>query len=96
MRVIDESFDHIWAERLTPNLVWMTQPLPRNDELQASDPLLKKLGPVSLSTESALQVAGVRLDSRGALTLWVCEHPRNRRSRLETGPERRGDGRTAH
>ena len=26
LRVIDQSFDHICAERLTPNLVWMAGP----------------------------------------------------------------------
>jgi hypothetical protein len=50
LRVIDESFDYICAERLTPNLVWMTQHLARHGELTASDLLLEQLGQVSIST----------------------------------------------
>ena len=50
LRVIDKSFDHICAERLTPNLVWMAQHLARHDELETSDSLLTKLGQVSIST----------------------------------------------
>jgi hypothetical protein len=50
LRVIYESFDYICAERLTPNLVWMTEHLARHGELTASDELLEKLGEVSIST----------------------------------------------
>jgi hypothetical protein len=50
LRVIDESFDHICAERLTPNLVWMAKHLAHHGELEVSDLLLEKLGRVSIST----------------------------------------------
>jgi hypothetical protein len=50
LRVIYESFDYICAERLTPNLVWMTEHLARHGELTASDELLEKLEEVSIST----------------------------------------------
>jgi hypothetical protein len=50
LRVIYESFDYICAERLTPNLVWMTEHLARHGELTASDELLEKLGAISIST----------------------------------------------
>jgi len=50
LRVIDESFDYICAERLAPNLVWMTKHLARHNELKASDELLAKLGEASIST----------------------------------------------
>jgi hypothetical protein len=50
LRVIYESFDYICAERLAPNLVWMTEHLARHGELTASDELLEKLGEVSIST----------------------------------------------
>jgi hypothetical protein len=50
LRVIDESFDYICAERLTPNLVWMARHLARYDELRATTSLLDQLGCVSIST----------------------------------------------
>jgi hypothetical protein len=50
LRVIDESFDYICAERLTPNLVWMARHLGRHDELRATTSLLDQLGCVSIST----------------------------------------------
>jgi hypothetical protein len=50
LRVIDESFDHICAERLTPNLVWMAKHLAHHGEMEVSDDLLKKLGKISIST----------------------------------------------
>jgi hypothetical protein len=50
LRVIDESFDYICAERLTPNLVWMARHLGRHDELRATTSLLDQLGGVSIST----------------------------------------------
>ena len=43
LRVIDESFDYICAERLTPNLVWMTQHLAQHGELKPSDQLLSHM-----------------------------------------------------
>jgi hypothetical protein len=50
LRVIDESFDHICVERLTPNLVWMAEHLARHGELEVSDYLLSKLEQISIST----------------------------------------------
>jgi hypothetical protein len=50
LRVIDESFDGICAERLTPNLVWMAQHLGRHGELRATRGLLDQLGSISIST----------------------------------------------
>lgn len=55
MRVIDESFDYICAERLTPNLVWMTERLARHGELEQTDELLEKLGQISVSTVKRIQ-----------------------------------------
>jgi hypothetical protein len=50
LRVIYESFDYICAERLTPNLVWMTKQLARHGELEPTQELLAKLGQISIST----------------------------------------------
>lgn len=50
LRVIDESFDFICAERLTPNLVWMARHLDKHDELRATPQLLKQLEEISIST----------------------------------------------
>lgn len=50
LRVIDESFDYICAERLTPNLVWMAEHLAQHGELETSRELLEKLGQISIST----------------------------------------------
>lgn len=48
--VIAESLDHICAERLQPNLVWMAQHLVTHGELVVSADLLEKLGRISVST----------------------------------------------
>ena len=48
--VIAESWDHLCAERLTPNLVWMAQHLAAHDELAVSPPLLAQLSQISVST----------------------------------------------
>jgi hypothetical protein len=61
LRVIDESFDGICAERLTPNLVWMARQLNRHGELAAGPQLLEQLGQVSISTV-ARRLARVRQD----------------------------------
>jgi len=61
LRVIDESFDGICAERLTPNLVWMARHLNRHGELDARPQLLEQLGQVSVSTV-ARRLARVRQD----------------------------------
>ena len=50
LRVIDESFDYICAERLTPNLVWMAHHLDAHGELRATPTLLEQLGQISTST----------------------------------------------
>jgi len=50
LRVIAESLDHICAERLQPNLVWMGKHLAEHGELQITPDLLDKLERVSLST----------------------------------------------
>lgn len=48
--VIAESLDHICAERLQPNLVWMARHLAQHGELILSDDLMGKLEQVSVST----------------------------------------------
>ena len=50
LRVIDESFDHICADRLTPNLVWMAEHLAAHGELDMTPELLEKLAWISIST----------------------------------------------
>jgi hypothetical protein len=50
LRVISESFDHICAERLQPNLVWMATHLARHGEIEVSPLLLDQLSRISLST----------------------------------------------
>jgi len=50
LRVISESLDHICAERLKPNLVWMAHHLSQHGELEISSPLLDKLEKISIST----------------------------------------------
>ena len=50
LRVIDESFDGICAERLTPNLVWMASHLATHDELKITPELVSQLERISLST----------------------------------------------
>ena len=50
LRVISDSFDHICAERLQPNLVWMATHLARHGEIEVSPLLLDQLSQISLST----------------------------------------------
>jgi hypothetical protein len=50
LRVIHESFDHICADRLTPNLVWMAKHLAAHGELETTPFLLEQLAQVSIST----------------------------------------------
>jgi len=50
LRVIAESLDHICAERLTPNLVWMAQHLAAHGEMEVTPQLLEKLEQTSIST----------------------------------------------
>ena len=48
--MISESLDHICAERLKPNLVWIAYHLSQHSELEISSPLLDKLEKISVST----------------------------------------------
>ena len=50
LRVIAESTDYICAERLTPNLVWLTEHLAAHGELMISPHLLEQLDRISVST----------------------------------------------
>jgi hypothetical protein len=50
LRVISEAFDHICAERITPNLVWMAQQLDAHGELRTTPDLLDDLARISVST----------------------------------------------
>ena len=50
LRVIDESFDHICADRLTPNLGWMAEHLAAHGELEVTPDVLEKLSQISIST----------------------------------------------
>ena len=50
LRVIDESLDFICAERLAPNLVWLTKHLAAHGEIEAPVELLEQLGQISVST----------------------------------------------
>jgi hypothetical protein len=48
--VIAESLDHVCAERLTPNLVWMAKHLAAHDELPVTSELLEQLDRISTAT----------------------------------------------
>lgn len=50
LRVISESMDHICAERLQPNLVWLAEHLAMHGELVVNRQLLEQLGKISVST----------------------------------------------
>jgi hypothetical protein len=50
LRIIDESFDFVCAERITPNLVWMTSLLATHGEIEATPWLLEQLAHISIST----------------------------------------------
>jgi hypothetical protein len=50
LRVIYEAWDHICAERLTPNLVWMAEHLAAHGEMVVDEGLLGQLGRISVST----------------------------------------------
>jgi len=50
LRVISESLDHISAERLQPNLVWLAEHLARHGELVVNQQLLNQLDRISVST----------------------------------------------
>ena len=50
LRVISESMDHICAERLQPNLVWLAEHLAQHGELVVNQQLLGQLEKISIST----------------------------------------------
>jgi hypothetical protein len=50
LRVISESLDHICAERLQPNAVWMATHLEQHGEIEVSQLLLDQLSRISVST----------------------------------------------
>jgi hypothetical protein len=50
LRVISESVDHVCAERLTPNLVWLAEHLVVHGELETTPDLLESLGQISIAT----------------------------------------------
>ena len=50
LRVIDESLDYICAERLTPNLVWLSRHLGAHGEMEAPSSLVEQLESISIST----------------------------------------------
>lgn len=50
LRIISESMDHICAERLQPNLVWIAKHLAWHGELTVNKPLLQQLDKISVST----------------------------------------------
>lgn len=63
LRVIDESFDHICAERLTPNLVSMAEHLDKHGEVRSTPELLAQLGSISVSTVQR-RLSQIRQDQR--------------------------------
>jgi hypothetical protein len=48
--IIAESLDHVCAERLTPNLVWMAKHLEQHGELRVAPEVLAKLEQISVAT----------------------------------------------
>lgn len=50
LRILDETFDHIAAERITPNLVWMAEILEQHGEMSLDDEVREQLARVSVST----------------------------------------------
>ena len=50
LRVISETLDHVCAERMTPNLVWLAEHLALHGELTTTPELLAALGEISVST----------------------------------------------
>jgi hypothetical protein len=50
LRVISESVDHVCAERLTPNLVWLAEHLALHGELETTPELLETLRQISIAT----------------------------------------------
>lgn len=50
LQVIAESTDHLCAERLTPNLVWLAEQLAHHGEMEVAPVLLQQLGRISVSS----------------------------------------------
>jgi hypothetical protein len=50
LMVLSESTDHICAERLQPNLVWLAKHLANHGELEVTPKLLEQLDQISVST----------------------------------------------
>lgn len=63
LRVIIKSFDYICAERLQPNLVWMSKHLAHHNEIHIDQELLDKLDTISVSTVRRI-VNRIRQDER--------------------------------
>ena len=55
IKVISESADHICAERLQPNLVWLAELLAEHGELEVSPELLTQLATISAPTVRRIQ-----------------------------------------
>ncbi len=69
LKVIAESYDHICAERLQPNLVAMAEQLATHGELRLTAKLQQQLGQISISTvqriTTRLQQDAPRLPQKG-------------------------------
>ena len=50
LRVMWETYDHICADRITPDLAWMAEHLAHHGELETTPELLTKLEEISMST----------------------------------------------
>jgi hypothetical protein len=50
LMIISESTDHIYPERLQPNIVWLAENLARHDELETGPELMEQLDRISIST----------------------------------------------
>ena len=50
LKVISESVDHVCAERVQPNLVWLAQHLAKHGELEVTRELLDQLRQISIPT----------------------------------------------
>ena len=55
IKVISESVDHICAERLQPNLVWLAELLAEHGELEVTPELITRLAKISVPTVRRIQ-----------------------------------------
>lgn len=55
IKVISETTDHICAERLQPNLVWLAESLAEHGEMEVPPKLLTKLATISVPTVRRIQ-----------------------------------------